>query len=63
MTLLAIWKGSNMTYQSLYASCHTSEGQTLANELRYLHGFETEAEESDVDLVHDTDLKAMGSIQ
>ncbi len=50
-----------MTYQSLYAGCYTSEAKTLADGLRYLHGFETEAEESDIELVNDTDLKAMGA--
>lgn len=49
-----------MTYQRLYDGCYTSEAQALANPLRYLNGFQTEAEVHDIELVHDADIKAMG---
>ena len=49
-----------MTYQMLYAGCYTSDAKEMANELRYLHGFQTTAEVGDIELVNDADVKAMG---
>jgi len=49
-----------MTYQTLYDGCQTSDGRKLADRLRYLHGFQTEAEESDIEDVHVVETEAMG---
>jgi hypothetical protein len=49
-----------MTYQKLYESCQTSDARELADSLRYLNGFETEAEESDIEAVHAVEFEAMG---
>jgi len=49
-----------MTYKKLFDGCYTSEAQKIADELMYLNGFQTEAEQGDVELVEEADLKAMG---
>src|SRR5271156_3300288 len=52
--------GAAMTYKKLFDGCYTSEAQKIADELMYLNGFQTEAEQGDVELVEEADLKAMG---
>jgi hypothetical protein len=49
-----------MTYQMLYVGCYTSEAKEVANELRYLNGFQTAADDGDVERVNEIDIKAMG---
>ena len=49
-----------MTYRELYGTCYTSPAREIANDLRYLHGFQSEADEDDVEFIHETDLTAMG---
>lgn len=49
-----------MTYKKLHDGCYTSEAQKLANELMYLHGFQTVAEQGDIEEVEAVDIKAMG---
>ena len=52
-----------MTYKKLLEGCYTSAGQKLATEMAYLNGFETEAEESDIDEVEKVDTEALGGAE
>jgi hypothetical protein len=49
-----------MTYQKLYESVNTSSAKWLADRMRYLYGFETEAEADDIEAIHAAEHEAMG---
>ena len=52
-----------MTYKKLLDGCYTSKAQELATQFAYLNGFETEADQGDIDEVEKVDTEAMGGAE
>jgi hypothetical protein len=49
-----------MTYQKLYESVNTASAKWLADRMRHLYGFETEADQDDIEAIHTAENDAMG---
>ncbi len=48
-----------MTYEKLMLGCITSVAGAAARDLCYLHGFETEATQDDIEYIENLDLDIM----